>query len=76
MSWWKWASKPAVKKPESYIITPKDIIYSPLSPSEFFKANHDELHLGHMTWHAMIQLQIGLMDQMADMIDKQNDKDK
>jgi hypothetical protein len=52
------------------IITAKDVIYSPLTPSEFFMANHDQIHAGRIEWHAFIQLQIGLMDQMADLINK------
>jgi hypothetical protein len=52
------------------IITAKDVVYSPLTPSEFFLANHDEIHKGRIEWPAFIQLQIGLMDEMAGMIEK------
>ena len=55
-------------KEEYHIITAKDVIYSPLSPSEFFKANHDEIHLGHIEFHAFFQLAIGMMDQMAEQL--------
>jgi len=69
MSWWKWAGKPKPAIEEHYVITSKDVVHSILTPSEFFNANHDEIHLGHITWHAMVQLQVGLMDQMAGMIE-------
>jgi hypothetical protein len=60
--------KPPVK--EHDIITATDVVHSPLTPSEFFKANHDQIHLGRITFHAFHQLQIGLMDQMAGLINK------